>query len=191
MNPSSSTTDDRQLHKLGRDLAANPSLGSSSRCGTASTYDSSGRFAANSTDTPAASTVHHSTCSSRATSSASHGCTCSCAAAATAGPSQPWLGLSELTHLQHLQLQHLQPSCVRAAVHALSTMHGLVSLSITGLTQASASLLLMPRDDAGSSGVTATPAGGAASAGEDSQEQEQWLLAQLQELPRLTRLEIG
>jgi hypothetical protein len=136
------------------------------------------------TATPAGHSAAASTPAETSSACAGHVCPCACAA--------PWVGLSCLSSIQHLRLQHLQPGCVRAALKAVSQMPGLLSLSLSGLSQASASLVLAPfppstRSD-GVAGVAGT-ADGDAPAGEEGE--ARWLLSALQDVGGLTRLELG
>lgn len=100
--------------------------------------------------------------------------------------SRPWSGLGGLTHVAHLQLQHLQAGCLRDCISAVSHMPALRSLSITGLCRAAAAVLLTPLAN---SSTLAPAAGG--SAQDDFALQPQWLLESLQDVAGLTRLELG
>jgi hypothetical protein len=103
----------------------------------------------------------------------------------------PWSRLPHLAHMQHLQLHHLRPSCMRDALHAVAGMTALRSLGVTGLCRAASSLVLapLPRTPAGAAEAGEQASEGAAAAADD--EEGQWLLSCLQDLSELTRLEIG
>lgn len=106
----------------------------------------------------------------------------------------PWSGLPCLSGVQHLRLQHLAPDSVPAALKGVGRMRGLHTFSVTGLGQAAASLVLAQVPATRSQGDDAEPGAGgeAAAAGAAAEEGEgRWLLACLQGLPQLTRLEIG
>jgi hypothetical protein len=136
------------------------------------------------TATPAGCSAAASMPTETSSACAGHVCPCACA--------EPWVGLSCLSSIQHLRLQHLQPGCVRAALKAVSQMPGLQSLSLTGLSKASASLVLAPCPPSTRSEGAAEAAGaadGGAPAGEEGE--PRWLLADLQDVVGLTRLELG
>lgn len=115
--------------------------------------------------------------------------TCSGPTTTLAASGGPWSRLPYLAHMQHLQLHHLQASCMRDALHAVAKMTALRSLGVTGLCRTASSLVLapLPRTSAGApeAGQQATEA----AAPDD--EEGQWLLSCLQDLSELTRLEIG
>lgn len=116
--------------------------------------------------------------------------TCTARSTDSSASEAPWAGLSSLAHVQHLQLQHLRPSCVRDAVRAVAKMPALSSLSVTGLCRTAAGLVLAPLPSRAAARADVDADGALAEAVEDDS-QGQWLLACLQDLPALTRLEIG
>lgn len=158
------TNDGLQLHKLASSHAT-PAL------------DSHGALQANSSRTGHPHSAAHSTFSTS---------TCT-------GPhvphARPWFGLHSLKKLQHLQLQHVRPGCVPDALLAVGQMQDLVSLSITGLSQAAANLVLGRVHSPSTAAHAVSVPGGNAAAENGSQ--GQWLLAHLKDLPKLARLEVG
>lgn len=158
------TNNDLQLHKLASSYAT-PAI------------DSHGALQANHSRTGPPHSAAHSTFSTNS-------CT---------GPyvphARPWFGLHSLKKLQHLQLQHVRPGCVADALLAVGQMQDLVSLSITGLSQAAANLLLGRAHSPSTAAHAGSAPGGNAAA--DGGDQGQWLLSHLQDLPKLARLEVG
>lgn len=101
----------------------------------------------------------------------------------------PWSRLPYLAHMQHLQLHHLRPSCMRDALHAVAKMTALRSLGVTGLCRTASSLVLAPLPRTSARAPEAGEQAAEAAAPDD--EEGQWLLSCLQDLSELTRLEIG
>lgn len=148
---------------------------------TAAAFDSNRSSRADAMNRPRDSAAAAST--PAGTSSTCGDCICphTCAA--------PWSGLPCLSGVQHLRLQHLATDSLPAALKGVGRMRGLHTFSVTGLSQAAASLVLAQVPATRSHGVDAEPGAGGEAAAEEGE--GRWLLADLQGLPALTRLEIG